>query len=119
MHAEAAFLSGYALLLTAVAAALSRLGRRSTDPWSSRMLTAGRPADEPRPDHPPDWPHSEVPSFHFVVGMVALVAALLLTTVSLVRHHAPAEIAAQLAVLIVIGAGLSRLVSRYRDERTR
>jgi len=119
VHPEAAFLSGYALLLAGVAAALDRLGRRATDPWSSRMLTASRPAGEPLPHHPPGWPHSEVPTFHLVVGMVALVAALLLTTVSLVRNHAPAEAAAQLVVLVLIGAGLFRLVRRQRAHRAR
>ena len=54
---------------------------------------------------------------HFVVGIVALVAALLLTTVSLVRNHGPAEVAVQLAVLVLIGVGLSRLVNRHRAER--
>jgi hypothetical protein len=119
VHPEAAFLSGYALVLIAVAAGLGRLGRRTTDPWSSRMLTASRqPGDASSDAGPkPGWPHSEVPAFHVVVGGVALVAALLLVLVSLVRHHLPVECVAQVGVLLVVGIRIARLASRYRAER--
>ena len=112
MHPEAAFLSGYAVLLIAVAAGLNRLGRRSTDPWSSRMLTASRqPGASSDAVHEPGWPHSEVPAFHVVVGMVALGAALLLVLVSLVRHHRPVECVAQVGILVLIGIRIARVAS--------
>lgn len=121
MHPEAAFLSGYAVVLIAVATGLSRLGRRSTDPWSSRMLTASRqPGDDssdPAPE--PGWPHSEVPAFHVVVGIVALTAALLLVLVSLVRHHRPVEFVAQVGILLVIGIRIARLASPLSARRRR
>jgi len=120
VHPEAAFLSGYALVLVAVAAGLGRLGRRSTDPWSSRMLTASRPSPGDAPSdagHEPGWPHSEVPAFHVVVGIVALAAALLLVLVSLVRHHRPVELVAQAGVLLVVGIRIAGLTRRYRTER--
>lgn|GEM_PF-4583073 len=119
VHPEAAFLSGYALFLTVVAAALGRLGRRATDPWSSPMLTASRPPGGAAsdPGHEPGWPHSEVPAFHLVVGIVALVAALLLILVSLVRHHRPVESVAQAGVLLVVGIRIARLTRRHRAVR--
>jgi len=121
MHPEAAFLSGYALVLVAVAAGLSRLGRRSTDPWSSRMLTASRQRADVSSSsdvgQEPGWPHSEVPAFHVVVGIVALVAALVLVLVSLVRHHRPVEFVAQVGVLLVVGIRIAHLARRYRAER--
>jgi hypothetical protein len=105
---EATFLAGYAVGLVVVAAILERLGRRPTDPWSSKMLAASRPPDP----HPPDearWPHSEVPVLHLGVSAVALAAALLLTLVSLARHHAPVELVLQLAVLALIALRIVRL----------
>jgi hypothetical protein len=113
MHPEAAFLSGYALVLIAVAGGLSRLGRRSTDPGSSRLLTATRRPGDALSDaaHEPGWPHSEVPAFHVVVGTVALVAGLLLVLVSLVRHHRPVECVVQVGILVVIGIRIIRLAS--------
>ncbi len=120
VHPEAAFLSGYALVLVAVAAGLGRLGRRSTDPWSSRMLTASRPPGDASSDigassdagHEPGWPHSEVPAFHVVVGIVALVAALVLVLVGLVRHHRPVECLVQVGVLLVVGIRIVRAPTR-------
>lgn len=113
MHPEAAFLSGYAVVLVAVAAGLSRLGRRSTDPWSSPMLSASRQRGDAPSDAAknPGWPHNEVPAFHVAVGIVALGAALLLVVVSLVRHHRPVESVAQVGILLVIGFRMVRLAS--------
>ena len=113
MHPEAAFLSGYAVVLIAAAAGLSRLGRRATDPWSSRMLTASRQQGDASSDaaDEPGWPHSEVPAFHVVVGIVALGAALLLVLVSLVRHHRPVECVVQVGILVVIGIRITHLAS--------
>ena len=120
MHPEAAFLSGYAIVLIAVAAGLSRLGRRPTDPWSSRMLSASRQPDDASSDaaHEPGWPHSEVPAFHVVVGIVALGAALLLVLVSLVRHHRPVECVAQVGILLVIGLRITRLAGSLSRRTT-
>lgn len=119
MHPEAAFLAGYALVLTAVAAGLGWVGRRNTDPWSSRMLTASRPPGEARPvaERERGWPHTDVPAFHVAVGAVALTAALLLVVVSIVRHHGPIELVVQTGVLVLVGSRLAHLASRFRAER--
>ena len=115
MHPEAAFVAGYALVLVVVAAGLGSLGRRSTHPWASRMLAAGRPPAERSIDAAADWPHSEVPVFHLGVSGVVLAAAALLTAVSVVRHHDPIELVAQLALLLVIAARIVRLISVHRS----
>jgi len=110
---EAIFLAGYALVLVAVAAGLESLGRRSADPWSSRVLAASRPPDRPKPQGQADWPHSEVPGFHLGVSGVVLAAALVLTTVSVVRNHRPVELAVQVALLALVAvriAGVARRV---------
>jgi hypothetical protein len=83
------------------------------------MLTASRPAGEARPgaEHEPGWPHTEVPAFHAVVGIVALVAASLLVLVGLVRHHQLLEGVVQAGVLVLVGVRLAHVTSRYRAER--
>ena len=75
MDAEVAFLTGYALVLVAISLALEALGRRSTDPWSSRVLAASRPPDHEQRDDAHSWPHAEVPTFHLGLSAVALAAA--------------------------------------------
>ncbi len=117
MHPEAVFLTGYALVLVAVAAGLASLGRRTAYPWSSKVLAASRPPHEDV-DGEADWPHSEVPAFHLGVSGVVLAAALLLTTVSVVRNHDPIELVVQLAVLAVIAIGIARL-ARQVGARSR
>ena len=63
-----------------VAVGLESLGRRSTDPWASRTLAASKPpADRPRRDGP-EWPDSEVATFHLGLSAVALAAAFVITT---------------------------------------
>jgi len=118
VHPEAIFLAGYALVLVAVAAGLASLGRRAADPWSSRALAASRPPDgretDGETDWSADWPHSEVPAFHLGVSGVVLAAALLLTAVSVARHHRASEVVVQLALLVLISTQLSRLVIRHR-----
>lgn len=114
MHAEAAFLAGYALSLVALATGLNWLGRRSADPWSSRMLVASRPPDLAELDLAADWPHSEVPKFHQGVGGVALAAALLLTVVNVVRHHRPIELVVNVLVFVLITACIARVLRAYR-----
>lgn len=114
MRPEAAFLAGYALTLVAVAAGLESLGRRSTHPGASRTLAACRPPDKPRVDGVADWPHSEVPVFHTGVSGVALAAALALTIVSVARYHDPVEQVVQGTLLVLIGARVLRLITRYR-----
>jgi hypothetical protein len=109
VHPEVAFLAGYAAALVGVAAGLVALGRRSTDPWSSTVLAASRPPAPERPDGPATWLDADVPAFHRAVAGVALGAALLLTAVSAVRHHRPAELVVQLALLAVISIGARRL----------
>lgn len=114
MHAEAAFLAGYALMLVAVAAGLESLGRRSTAPWASRMLAASRPSDASQAGEEAGWPHSELPGFHLGVSGVVLAAAMLLTVASIVRHHNPTELAVQLPLLVLILKRIVRLLSRHR-----
>lgn len=111
MHPEAAFLSGYALTLVAVAALLVSFGRRSTEPWASRMLAASRPPDEhPIGPEERNWPHSEVPVFHAGVSGVILIAALVLTTVSVFRHHRPLELAVHLGLLTLIALRIGHVL---------
>lgn len=116
MHPEAAFLAGYAIALVAVAAGLEALGRRSTDPWASRMLAGSRPPDVERADERASWPHSDIPAFHVGLSGAVLAAALLLTAVSIIRHHRPLELAIQLAVLAVISIRVL-LVYRHHSGR--
>lgn len=113
MDPEAIFLAGYALVLVAVAAGLASLGRRTADPWSSRVLVASRPPDEDL-DGEADWPHSEVGAFHLGVSGVVLAAALLLTIVSVARHHRPLELMVQLAVLVLISLRIARTAAARR-----
>ena len=109
MHPEAAFLAGYATALLAIAAGLEALGRRSTSPWASRMLAAGRAPDQRPVGGEADWPHSEVPVFHLGVSGVVLAAALLLTAVGIARHHDPIEFLVQFALLGLISWRIVRL----------
>lgn len=112
MHPEAAFLTGYALALVALGAGLEALGRRSTDPWSSRVLAASRPPSVEQRDKSAPWLHSDVPAFHLGLSGVALTAALLLTAVSLIRHHDPIELVVQLAVLALVTTRIAGVVRR-------
>lgn len=114
MDAEVAFLTGYALVLVAVSLALDALGRRSTDPWASRVLAASRPPDHERRDDEPSWPHAEVPTFHLGLSGVALAAALVITGASLFRHRDPVELAVGLAVLALVVARSIALAARLR-----
>jgi hypothetical protein len=120
LHPEAAFLAGYAAALVGVAVGLVALGRRASDPWSSRVLAASRPpASEPPDDRPgghASWLDADVPAFHRGVSGVALGAALLLTAVSAVRHHRPIEVIVQLALLAVISMSAHRLRSTARSS---
>jgi hypothetical protein len=114
VHPEAAFLAGYAIVLVAVAAGVESLGRRPTRPWTSRMLAAARAPDERLVDDEGDWPHSEVPVFHLGLSGVVLAAALLLTAVSVARHHDPIELLVQAALLGLITWRIVRLLTRHR-----
>lgn len=116
MHPEAAFLAGYALALVGVAAGLVALGRRSTDPWSSKVLAASRPHAAERTDEQASWLQSDVPKLHLGVSGVALGAALLLTAVNTIRHHRPIEIVVQLLLLAVISMSAFRLVKIARRD---
>ena len=114
MHPEAVFLAGYAVVLVAAAAGLESLGRRSSQPWSSRTLAASRPPDAQQRDEETNWPHSEVPVFHLGVSGVVLTAGLLLTAVSVVRHHRPIEVVVHLALLALIATRIARSVTQHR-----
>jgi hypothetical protein len=119
LHPEAAFLAGYAATLVGVAAGLVALGRRATDPWSSKVLAASRPPASDPPDRQTSWIHSDVPTFHLCISGVALGAALLLTAVSAVRHHQPLEVIVQLALLAVISTSAYRLQKTSNLHRQR
>lgn len=114
MHAEAAFLAGYALALVLVAVGLESLGRRATDPWASRTLAACTPPDERQRDDEADWPHSEVPAFHLGLSAVAVAAAFVITTVSIVRHSGPIELVTHGGLLVIIAARVRHLIARHR-----
>lgn len=114
MHPEAAFLTGYALALTFVAVGLESLGRRSTDPWASRTLTACSPPTQQLSPEEPDWPHSEVPAFHLGLAAVALVAALVITVLSGVRHVRLTELVIHSALLVIISVRIRHVVIECR-----
>ena len=134
MHPEAIFLTGYALALVAVAAGLEAVGRRSADPQVSPLLAARRRTDPgpldadpspplPSPDRTSDgrrsiasiaWLDADVPRLHRGLAVVAVAAALVLTSASTVRHHRPAELVVQLVVLALITASTARLLGRLR-----
>jgi hypothetical protein len=116
VHPEAAFLAGYSLSLTLIAAALEWLGRSTTDPWASRTLGACRPPDAHTPDEAPHWPHSEVPAFHLGLSAVALVAAVVLAAVSAVRHVGSIELVVHAALLAVIGLRIRHVIVEYRTS---
>ncbi len=114
MDPEAAFLAGYALALTFVAVGLESLGRRSTDPWASRTLAASRPPSEHRRRDDPEWPDSEVAMFHLGLSAVALAAAFVITTVSIVRNSGPIELVTHGGLLVIIAARVRHLIARHR-----
>ena len=47
------------------------------------------------------WPHSEAGRFHRVIALLMVALAALILLVALVRHHAPLEAAALVALLVV------------------
>ena len=112
MHPEAAFLAGYALVLTLAAVGLESLGRRSADPWASRTLAASKPPIERPPRDSPEWPDTEVATFHLGLSAVALAAAFVITTVSIVRHSRPIELVTDVALLVIIAARTRHLIAR-------
>jgi hypothetical protein len=114
MDPEAAFLAGYALALVFVAVGLESLGRRATDPWASRTLAASKPPDErPRRDGP-EWPDSEVATFHLGLSAVALSAAFVIATDSIIRYSGPIELVTHGGLLVVIAARVRHLIARHR-----
>lgn len=116
MHAEAAIVGIYALVLLAGAAALHTLGQVSTSAWGSRVLAGYRRqvTDAPPPADRADWPHSEVPALYTGVGLVAAVAAVALATAELVRHHRPVEAALLAPVTLLALVVTARLGRRLR-----
>ncbi|HEX6919100.1 MAG TPA: hypothetical protein VF314_02600 [Actinomycetes bacterium] len=117
MHAEAAIVGIYALILLGGSAALHSLGRVSSSAWGSRVLAGYRRQvkDAPAPADRADWPHSEVPGLYTGVALVAAVAALVLATAELVRHHRPAEaglLAPVTLLALVVTTWLARRLRR-------
>lgn len=117
MRFETVFIAGYALLLLLAAAGLRRIGRVSTDPWSSRVLAAYRAqAREPlEPATGADWPHSEVPRLHTAIAAVPCAAAALLCLAELVRHHEPAAVVLLGPVAVLAGRSTVRLLRELKD----
>jgi hypothetical protein len=115
VHPEAAFLAGYSFSLTLLAVGLEWLGRRSTDPWASRTLAACRPPTHQPSSNKPDWPHSEVPTFHLGLAAVALVAALVIAALSTVRYVGAIELAAHAALLTLIGTRIRHVIVNHRN----
>ena len=116
MHAEAAIVGSYALILLGGSAALHTLGRVSSSAWGSRVLAGYRRQvkDAPAPADRADWPHSEVPGLYTGVALVAAVAALVLATAELVRHHRPAETGLLAPVVLLAVVVTTWLVRRLR-----
>ena len=52
--------------------------------------------------------------FHLGLSGVVLAAALLLTAVSVARHHDPIELLVQVALLALITRRIVRLIGRHR-----
>jgi hypothetical protein len=115
VHAEAAFLGGYALALVFVAVGLESLGRRSTEPWASRTLAASKPHAARPPRREPEWPHTEVATFHLGLSAVALTAASVITAVSIIRHSGPIELVTHGVLLVIIAARVRHLIARHRE----
>src|SRR5688572_22004840 len=95
MSFETAFFAGYAVVLLLVGAGLRRLGRVSTDAWSSRLFAAYR-AQAPEPIEPATsavWPHNELPLLRSALAAVASAAAALLCSAALIRDHRPPAVA--------------------------
>ena len=116
MPFETAFFAGYAAVLLLAAAGLRRLGRVSTDAWSSRLFAAYR-AQAPEPVEPAthaDWPHSEVPRLHTALAAVACLAATMLCLAQLVRHHEPSALVVLAPLAALGGLGTARLAFELR-----
>ncbi|MCW2605915.1 MAG: hypothetical protein JWO60_608 [Frankiales bacterium] len=96
-------LTTYALVLLGVAEGLRALGRRSTAPSASRTLAGHLRATGAAVDTSADaeWPHVEVPRLHAVIGLVAVLAAALLSLGSLGLHHDGPLVALALTVLVL------------------
>ena len=116
MHAEATIVGIYALMLLGGSAALHTLGQVSSSAWGSRVLAGYRRQvrDAPVPADRADWPHSEVPGLYTGVALVAAVAALVLATAELVRHHRPAEAGLLAPVTLLALVVPTRLARRLR-----
>ncbi len=114
MSGEVLFVCGYALALAAGAVGLHRLGRVSTDAWSSRLFAAYRAQvpDTPTPASPTDWPHAEAGRLHTAIGAVAAAAGALLCAGEAVRHHRAGELAALVVTAAVTVTVLGRLARR-------
>ena len=118
MPIEVALLSTYSLALLGIAQVLRALGRRSTSPWTSRTLAGHLRATgrEPEPLAEDDWPHSEVPRLYAGVALVAVLAAVVLSSGSLLLYpHAPG-IALPLAVLVLAAMSLRRAAASLRTR---
>ena len=77
------------------------------------MLAASkRPVERPRRDSP-EWPDTEVATFHLGLSAVALAAAFAITTVSIVRHSRPVELVTDVALLVIIAARTRHLIARH------
>jgi hypothetical protein len=119
MTFETAFIAGYAVVLLLAALGLRRLGRVTTDPWSSRALAAYR-ASATNPVEPAtheDWPHSEVPRLHSGLGAVACLAASLLCLAELVRSHDAVALAVLMPLALLAAAAAVRLAAETRAAR--
>lgn len=112
MKTAAAFLIGYSMILIAMAWGLHWLGRRSRSAWAD----AGRPqaADDSSGAAAPDWPHSEVPKLHAVIGAVAAGGSMLLSGVGIIVAGAGR---ATVPLVLVLVLGLVTLLCLLRPLR--
>jgi len=81
-------------------------------PSKHRCTDSDRGREIARPLDP--WPHSEAGRFHRVIALLLVTLAVLILVVELGRHHAPADAAALLGLLVPIGLAARWLLRDLR-----
>jgi hypothetical protein len=66
-----------------------------------------------------DWPHSEVPRLHTALAAVACLAATLLCTAELVRHHGALAVVLLVPLITLAGTCTARLAAELRAAPAR
>ncbi len=71
-------------------------------PSKHRCTDSDRGREIVRPLDP--WPHSEAGRFHRAIALLLVAVSVLVLLAELARHHAPADLALLLAVLVFVGS---------------